>query len=98
MGSLAELQKILHQQDERIKELESDLAVKDELIQELTSRLDKYKSVLHVPTTTSMVSGVSGVGGARKIRAQGISAEPQTPKTLQDLGQDTFKPHPKSLR
>ena len=51
MGSLAELQKVLRQKDDRIKDLERRLIEKDEKIQELVSQLDKYKSIFHVPSS-----------------------------------------------
>lgn len=89
MGSLAELQKVLRQKDDRIKDLERKLFEKDEKIVELISQLDKYKSILHVPSSPTLGTG------PRKIRAQGISAEPQNFKNLQDDAKE-FKKYSKA--
>lgn len=78
------MQKTIRQREEKIKDLERLLQEKDELIQELSSKLDKYQSVVQVPTTTSSLANYG-------YRRQGIAAEPQAPKTIQDFGKDAFK-------
>uniref|UniRef100_H2YVX2 cGMP-dependent protein kinase n=1 Tax=Ciona savignyi TaxID=51511 RepID=H2YVX2_CIOSA len=61
--------------DERIRELECMLAEKDEEIEELKAKLDKFQSIF--PTATQQRHlGTMGVGVPRTRRAQGISAEP----------------------
>lgn len=91
MGSQVEMQRVIRQREEKIKELERLLQDKDDLIQELNSKLDKYQSVVHVPTTTSSLASIG-------YRRQGIAAESQTPKSLQDLNKDVFKVHTKPQR
>lgn len=91
MGSLAEMQKILRQKDDRIRELTKKLQEKDEKILELNSQLDKYQSIIHVQTPTL-------VTGPRKQRAVGISAEPQAQKQLLAVGNKTFKKYSKTNR
>lgn len=91
MGSLLELQEMLIERDDRIKQLEAVVKVRDNEIMELKSQLDKFQSVIPYATIPAGVS-VSKVR-ARKTRATGISAEPQTLKTAQELvklGQTTF--------
>ncbi|XP_076459657.1 cGMP-dependent protein kinase 1-like isoform X2 [Babylonia areolata] len=73
MGSLQELEKELQQKNEKILELRQLLEAKDELIQQLMSKLDKFQSVL--PWQAQQNSLLSR--GPRKVRAQGISAEPR---------------------
>ena len=89
MGSVAELVNQRRNMEERIRELEQLLIDKDDKIQELTSKLDKYQSIVHISTISS---------GPRKQRAQGISAEPQTSRSLQDFTKDTFHTFPKLPR
>ena len=60
MGSLQEFQKQLRAKDMKISHLEKELKEKEEIIQKLTSELDKYKSIFK----------------PRKQRGVGISAEP----------------------
>lgn len=97
MGSL-ELQELLCKKDDIIRHLEAKLKVRDDEIVELRSQLDKFQSVMPYAT------GASAGGGkmqARKTRAQGISAEPQAMKTVQELNtlsQTTFPEVPKSAR
>ncbi|KAK3605428.1 hypothetical protein CHS0354_007510 [Potamilus streckersoni] len=74
MGSVSEMQSLLKHKDARIKELETLLQQKEDMIVEMRSQLDKYQSVL--PRTLTV--------GPRKQRAQGISAEPQALKSLQN--------------
>ncbi|XP_060063493.1 cGMP-dependent protein kinase 1-like [Ylistrum balloti] len=87
MGSLQDVQLLLRSKDEQIKALQRQLEQKEEKILQLRSQLDKYQSVF--PTIKASV-------GPRKQRAQGISAEPYSLKTIQDfVGQSAIK-HTKS--
>lgn len=69
---------------ERIRELESLLKQRDQEMLELRSQLDKLQSVFPYQQY------VRGSRAPRKQRAQGISAEPQTSSSLQDLHNQTF--------
>ena len=91
MGSLQELEKQLRLKDEKIRELQKVVDEKDEMIQQLISKLDKFQSVL--PQTQTKL-----IAGPRKQRAQGISAEPQAMKTLQDMSGAKFRRYSKSER
>ena len=71
MGTVQELQALLKIKDEAIAKLQKLLAEKEETIEHLRSQLDKFQSVF--PKAIP-----------RKQRAQGISAEPQSAKTIQD--------------
>ena len=94
-----ELQELLVKKDERIRQLEATIKLKDDEIVELKSQLDKFQSVM--PFAGVKTQGPGGKRTARKERAQGISAEPQTVKTIQELAelsQTTFTEVPKSER
>ncbi|MGH0173284.1 UNVERIFIED_CONTAM: hypothetical protein FKN15_068540 [Acipenser sinensis] len=80
--------KILMLKEERIKDLERRLAEKEEQIHELKRKLHKYQSVL--PVTQIM--------GPRTRRAQGISAEPQSFRSFQELTKQSFRKCTKSER
>ncbi|XP_028651249.1 cGMP-dependent protein kinase 1 isoform X2 [Erpetoichthys calabaricus] len=80
--------KILMLKEDRIKELEKRLAEKDEEIHELKRKLHKCQSVL--PSAQII--------GPRTRRAQGISAEPQTYRSFQDLTRQPFRKYTKSER
>ena len=96
MGSkVNELEETLLEKEMLIEELNQKLQEKDELIEELRSQLDKYQSVL--PLSSSLAVVASG-GGPRKVRAQGISAEPQALLSLQEFSQHKFRKHSKSHR
>ncbi|XP_078422070.1 protein kinase cGMP-dependent 1b isoform X3 [Cetorhinus maximus] len=88
---MSELEKdfaaVLMLKDNRIRELESRLVEKDEEIHELRRKLHKCQSVL---PSTQMVP--------RTRRAQGISAEPQTYRSFQDLTRQSFRRYTKSER
>lgn len=97
MGS-RELQELLCKKDDYIHRLEAKLKVRDDEIIELRSQLDKFQSVM--PFATGGKAG-NPKERVRKTRAQGISAEPQTLKTIQELAelsQTTFPEIPKSIR
>ncbi|EFX84317.1 hypothetical protein DAPPUDRAFT_194528 [Daphnia pulex] len=104
MGTMQELQDVLSKRDEEIRNLklvlqqkEIQIQQKEEEIQQLRSHLDQFKSVLPF----------SGKAHAypreherepRKVRAQGISAEPQDLKSLQDISHQKFNEYPKDER
>ena len=93
-----EMQELLCKKDDYIHRLEAKLKVRDDEIIELRSQLDKFQSVM--PFATGKGAG-SPKERVRKTRAQGISAEPQTLKTIQELAelsQTTFPEIPKSIR
>lgn len=80
--------KILLVKEERIKDMERRLVEKEEEIHELKRKLHKYQSVL--PSAQII--------GPRTRRAQGISAEPQSFRSFQDLTSQAFRKHAKSDR
>ena len=89
---MAELQEIRLCLEQRVSELERCLMEKDDLIENLTSKLDQYQSVVHIASTAA-------AGGPRTQRAHGISAEPHLSQlSLQDLPKDIFITYPKSRR
>ncbi|XP_048843441.1 cGMP-dependent protein kinase 1 isoform X2 [Brienomyrus brachyistius] len=83
-----EFTKLLVLKDERIMDMERRLAEKEEEIHELKRKLHKCQSVL--PSAQII--------GPRTRRAQGISAEPQTYRSFQDLTSQAFRKHAKSDR
>jgi hypothetical protein len=72
------LEEQIRQKESTIAELEKLNAEKDDRIRELLSQLDKYKSVLQFSTAATGVHGAGKLGGGRRLRAWGISAEPQS--------------------
>ncbi|XP_068711115.1 cGMP-dependent protein kinase 1-like isoform X2 [Montipora capricornis] len=93
MGSLRELQHALQEKntemkmkDCRILALEQELKRRNEIIRRLESELDKYRSVLQ-----------PAVGTRTRNRGQGISAEPQSFKTLADASKPLQR-HSKSSK
>lgn len=74
---------------ERIRELEALLKQRDQEMLELRSQLDKLQSVFPYQQYARS-------RGPRKQRAQGISAEPQTSSSLQDLTHQTFPVYDKN--
>lgn len=93
-----EMQELLCKKDDYIHRLEAKLKVREDEITELRSQLDKFQSVM--PFATGGGAG-SPKERVRKTRAQGISAEPQTLKTIQELAelsQTTFPEIPKNIR
>lgn len=75
---------------ERIRELEALLKQRDQEMLELRSQLDKLQSVFPYQQYGRVNRA------PRKQRAQGISAEPQTSSSLQDLHNQTFPTYDKS--
>ncbi|XP_016296433.1 cGMP-dependent protein kinase 1-like [Sinocyclocheilus anshuiensis] len=83
-----EFAKMLLTKEERITEMERLLLAKEQEVNELKRKLHKCQSVLP-----------SAIGpGPRTRRAQGISAEPQTFRSFQDLKSEALRKHPKSDR
>ena len=96
MGTnIAELQALLAKKDSRIRELEVDNMT-------LRSQLDKYQSIFNLQDATAAASATSPTGPTKKARKTargvGISAEPQSLKSLQDLTTKTFPSYKKSER
>ena len=93
MGTnIAELQQLLAKKDVKIRELEVENMT-------LRSQLDQYQSVFKVGDggTSSASPTTPTVKKSRKTaRGVGISAEPQSLKSLQDLTQKTFPSYKKS--
>ena len=95
MGTnIAELQSLLAKKDVRIRELEVENMT-------LRSQLDKYQSIFNMGDSSSGgSSSASGSGGSTRnrktARGVGISAEPQSLKSLQDLTTKTFPSYKKS--
>ncbi|XP_064458304.1 cGMP-dependent protein kinase 1-like [Ornithodoros turicata] len=89
MGSVEELRDVVLKQEHLIQDLQKMVTIRDEEILQLRSQLDKFQSVL-IPYNRYSRSG------RRKERAQGISAEPQSLRSLQDLIQSKFQEYPKS--
>ncbi|RZF35488.1 hypothetical protein LSTR_LSTR013853, partial [Laodelphax striatellus] len=107
--SSGEVQTALRERDARIAELEAQLRAKEEEKVSLRSHLDMFQSVFpyHQHNNNPLnggggsvvgVGGEGGVGRPRKQRAQGISAEPQTLSTIQELSQHKFPTYPKNDR
>lgn len=102
-----ELQDSLLKRDEEIRNLNSFLQLKknqlqqrEEEIQQLRSHLDKFQSVLPFGGQSTNFTSVTRTTTRepRKVRAQGISAEPQSLQTTQDINHRKFKDYPKCPR
>lgn len=87
-GNAASMMSIIASQEQTINELRSMLAQKEDLICQLKSQLDKFKSVLSVQPAT--------LAQPRKTRLIGISAEPHSTATIQDLLSKTPQVYQKS--
>ncbi|KAH7981521.1 hypothetical protein HPB49_025139 [Dermacentor silvarum] len=92
MGTLEELRDAVLKQERIIHDLRQVITLRDEEILQLRSQLDKFQSVL-IPYNARYSRS-----GRRKERAQGISAEPQSLRSIQDLIQTNFQEYPKSDR
>ncbi|KAK8770621.1 hypothetical protein V5799_017578 [Amblyomma americanum] len=92
MGTLEELRDAVLKQERIIHDLRQVITLRDEEILQLRSQLDKFQSVL-IPYNARYSRS-----GRRKERAQGISAEPQSLRSIQDLIQTKFQEYPKSDR
>ncbi|KAA0203805.1 hypothetical protein HAZT_HAZT008626 [Hyalella azteca] len=96
MPTISELEAIIVEKDDTIRKLELRLKNHEDSIAELRSQLDKFQSVMPFATAAAAVNK-----RARKERAQGISAEPQSLRTIQELSlasQKTVPDFPKSSR
>lgn len=82
-GSHQELQLLLQTKDRRIHDLEAQLRLREQEILELRSHLDKFQSVFPFHIKNNQLR-------PRKKRAQGISAEPQSHSTIQELSEQSF--------
>jgi len=84
MGTnIAELQALLAKKDARIRELEVDNM-------SLRSQLDKYQSIFSLQDGTAQASSTPAKKNRKTARGLGISAEPQSLKSLQDLTNKSF--------
>lgn len=92
----ADVQAMLADREARILELEAQLRMRDEEICELRSHLDKFQSVFPYHIKNNHVG--NGIARPRKQRAQGISAEPQSLVSIQELSQQKFNTFPKNDR
>lgn len=92
MGTLEELRDAVLKQERIIHDLRQVITLRDEEILQLRSQLDKFQSVL-IPYNARYSRS-----GRRKERAQGISAEPQSLRSIQDLIQTKFQEYPKTQR
>lgn len=91
-----EIQQLKHQlldRENEIQQMKSQLFDRENEIQQLKSQLDKFQSVILYGMTSIPLVQVG-----RRTRAQGISAEPQSLKSIQELSQQKFSVHNKSDR
>lgn len=94
--------------DEKIRMLEERVRRMDEELTELRSHLDKFQSVFPfhvnntVPRVNAVVGGGNNVGNGGNARPRkqrtGISAEPQSEASLQELARTKFKTYDKHER
>ena len=104
MGSTHDLQSLLAARDARIRELEIENM-------ELNSKLDKYQMIFSTTDGVGVTPPAAQPGGGRSAgagqadsrsrrlnRGVGISAEPQSLKTLQDMTTKTFQEFKKDER
>lgn len=89
--SQQELQALLQSKDLRIHDLEAQLRLREQEILELRSHLDKFQSVFPYHIKNNQLR-------PRKKRAQGISAEPQSHSTIQELSEQSFPAFDKNDR
>ncbi|XP_021933459.1 cGMP-dependent protein kinase, isozyme 2 forms cD4/T1/T3A/T3B isoform X1 [Zootermopsis nevadensis] len=86
-----ELQALVQTKDLRIRDLEAQLRLREQEILELRSHLDKFQSVFPYHIKNNQLR-------PRKKRAQGISAEPQSHSTIQELSEQSFPTFDKNDR
>lgn len=91
---------MLQSKDERIRELEHKLRSREDEIVQLKSQLDKFQSVFPFSIHATGKLGLNNNVGPRprKQRAQGISAEPQSAASIQELSRQTFQTYDKNER
>lgn len=92
-GPEMEVTRLLKERQDRIEQLEGLLGEKERRIEELTSQLDKYRSVMHLPRFDGRSTSRGSTG--RKERGWGVSSEP-IHSLDDDLSKTTFQKHPKS--
>lgn len=86
---------------DKIRELEDKLRLRDDEICQLRSHLDKFQSVFpyHIAASPKHTGLNNNLGPrTRKQRAQGISAEPQSEASIQELSRQTFPTFDKNER
>lgn len=101
MVNTPDVQQMLQNKDDKIKELETKLRLREEEIIQLKSHLDKFQSVFpfSLNATGKHIGLNNNVGPRpRKQRAQGISAEPQSAASIQELSRQTFQTYDKNER
>ncbi|KAL1464375.1 hypothetical protein WDU94_004026 [Cyamophila willieti] len=93
--NVEELQVLLQCKETKVHELEEKVRVQNEEILQLRSQLDKFQSVFpyHNPHLNNNIN--INLARPRKQRAQGISAEPQSLISLQEINQQTLPSYPK---
>lgn len=93
---------MLQVKEEKIRELERLLQLRDEEILDLRSHLDKFQSVfpfhLNAATSPKHLGLNNNVGLRPRKQRTGISAEPQSEASLQELSQQTFPTYEKDER
>lgn len=100
MGPPQEIQRLLQSKEDQIRELMEKLRLRDEEICQLRSHLDKFQSVFPFYVASPKHKGLNNNVGPRprKQRAQGISAEPQSEASIQELSRQTFQTYDKNER
>lgn len=102
MGSAQEMHALLQMREEKIRELEKLLQLRDDEISNLRSHLDKFQSVfpfhLNAATSPKHLGLNNNVGLRPRKQRTGISAEPQSEASLQELSQQTFAVYDKDER
>lgn len=84
---------------DRIRELEALLRIRDAEIEDLRSHLDKFQSVFpfHFNAVSPKLLN-NNVGLRPRKQRAGISAEPQSEASIQELSQQTFATYNKDER
>lgn len=94
-----DLIKIIQIKDLKIKELIDRVQMKDDMIANLRSHLDKFQSVFPFRSGAMGARKINRTGGqVQRQRAQGISAEPQSESAVLELMNITFPKYEKEER
>lgn len=94
-----DLIKIIQIKDLKIKELVDRVQMKDDMIANLRSHLDKFQSVFPFRSGAMGARKIGRTGGqVQRQRAQGISAEPQSESAVLELMNITFPKYEKEER